>query len=274
MNLRTPCLALAATLLLPGAAPAAERPLFAFDNGLPDVPGLEQKAALLKQLGYAGIGWRPGRTAEMLAALDRHGLKMFATYVVLNATATDCPLPAATVAEIDALAGRDTIVWLGIAGTSTDAVVVPAIRRVADAAARNRLQVAIYPHVGFHSDTVAAALRLATLADRPNVGVSFNLCHFLKQQDEAELEATLRAAAPRLLLASLNGADAGDTRAMDWNRLIQPLGAGSFDAARLLKLFDEIGYQGPVGLQCYQLKPPARDHLGASITAWRTLQPH
>lgn len=260
-----------AALLLP-AGLAGARPLFAFDNGLGDVPGLEQKAELLKELGYSGIGWRPGRTAEMLAALDRHGLRMVATYVVLEATPAGCPLPAATVAEIDALKGRDTIVWLGVNGKSTDEVVAAAIRAVAGVAERNRLRVAIYPHVGFHTDTVAAALRLARLTDRPNVGVSFNLCHFLKQQDEAELEATLRAAAPHLLLVSLNGADTGDTRAMGWNRLIQPLGMGSFDAARLLRLLDEIGYQGPVGLQCYQLKQPAREHLASSIAAWRKLQ--
>lgn len=251
---------------------AAERPLFAFDNGLTDVAGLDGKAALLKELGYSGIGWRPGRTAEMLAALDKHGLQMVATYVVLNATPDGCPLPAATVAEIDALKGRNTLVWLGVNGKSSDEVVVAAIREVAEVAQRNRLEVAIYPHVGFYTDTVAVALRLAKLADRPNVGVSFNLCHFLKLQDAAELEPTLRAAAPHLKLVSLNGADSGDTRAMAWDRLIQPLGKGSFDAAKVLRVLDDVGYRGPIGLQCYQIKQPAREHLGASIAAWRALQ--
>lgn len=249
----------------------AARDLFAFDNGLKDLKTPAGQAELLARLGYSGIGSRPGDTAGMLAALDRHNLKMIATYVSLTANMKSCPVPPAVASEIDALKGRDTIVWLTVSGKSTDEVVVPAVREVADIAARNKLKVALYPHADFHTDTDAAVLRIMRLADRPNIGVSFNLCHFLKQTDEAALEKTLRAAAPHLMLVSLNGSDSGDTRSMNWDRLIQPLGEGTYPVRKLLRLLDEIGYKGPVGLQCFQIPLPAADHLAKSMRAWRTL---
>ena len=39
----------------------------------------------------------------------------------------------------------------------------------------------------------------------------------------------------------------------------------SFDVAGLLKTLDELGYEGPVGLQCYGIGGDARDHLARSI---------
>lgn len=258
--------------LLPATA-AEPRPFFAFDNGLDAIPTLQGKAELLAKLGYDGIAWRPGKTAEMLVELDKLGLKMFSTYVTLKATATDCPIPATIISEINALKGRDTVVWLNVGGKSDDAIVVSAIRKIADIAARNGLKVALYPHVECYTDTNATSLRLVKLAAKPNLGVGFNLCHFLKQSDPATLEQTLRAAAPQLLAVSISGADTGDTRRMSFDRLIQPLGDGSFDNRRLLRLLDEIGYRGSIGLQCYNIKVPPADHLAKSIKAWRALNP-
>jgi sugar phosphate isomerase/epimerase len=265
------CFGLLHAFALLAARAAPPRLFYAFDNGLVAVPTLEEKAALLKNLGYDGIGWRPGKSAEMLALLDRLGLKMGNTYVVLNATQTACPVPAGVVTEIEALKGRDTVVSLAITGKSNDTVVIPAIQRIAGIAERCGLKVAIYGHVGFHTDTDATILRLAKLADRPNLGVGFNLCHFLIQNDESSLEPTLRAAAPLLYFVSINGADRGDTRNMTWDRLIQPLGQGTFDNRQLLRLLDQIGYRGPVGLQCYNLKSPPAEHLAKSIKAWQAL---
>ncbi|MFZ9935923.1 MAG: sugar phosphate isomerase/epimerase family protein [Luteolibacter sp.] len=253
------------------ADPLGARELHVFDNGLRDVTELEDKAALLARLGYAGIGWRPGQTAEMLAALERHGLKMASSYVTLHADMDSCPVPPDVVAEIDALKGRGTIVWLAVNGKSNDAVVVPAVREISEVAMRNGLKVAIYPHVGFYTDTMDSALRIMRKAQRPNIGISFNLCHFLKQNDEARLEAKLREAAPHLMLVSVNGADSGDTRAMGWDKLIRPLGEGAFDNSKLLRLLDGVGFKGPVVLQCYNIKQPAAAHLAKSMAGWRRI---
>jgi sugar phosphate isomerase/epimerase len=247
------------------------REFFAFDNGLNDVAKLEDKAALLAELGYDGIAWRPGQTAEMLAALDKHRLKMFSTYVTLNADQESCPIPEDVISEIKALKGRDTIVWLNVAGNSSDAVVVPAIRKLCDICAEVGLKVALYPHLNSFTDTVTTALRLVKVAERDNLGITFNLCHFLKLFDSKDLAKTIKDAAPHMWLVSINGCDDGDTRNMNWDRLIRPLGEGSFPVSTVLEELDSIGYTGAVGLQCFSIKQPAKDHLAKSAKEWKRL---
>ena len=55
------------------------------------------------------------------------------------------------------------------------------------------------------------------------------------------------------------------------DRLIQPLGDGTYDNGKVLKVLDEIGYTGPIGLQCYSIKGDDRANLKKSIIAWRKL---
>lgn len=243
----------------------------AFDNGLTDLKSPEEQAALLAELGYGGLHGRPGNHAAMLKALDKHGLELTATYVTLHADARSCPIPDKLVAEIEALKGRRTKIWLNIGGRSSDEVVVPAIQKLCDLCAGLGLEVVLYPHVNCHTDTVTTCLRLIGKSDRRNLGISFNLCHFLKQNDPADLERTIQAAAPHLKLVSINGADTGDTRKMNWDRLIQPLGDGTFPVSKVLDLLKKVGYDGPICLQCYGIKQPARTHLAKSMHAWRGL---
>ena len=77
-------------------------------------------------------------------------------------------------------------------------------------------------HLG-RVDTIGDAVRIAKKAQRENVGVMFNLCHFLKQKDEADLKRVIAESAPHLMLVSINGADAGQTRAMGWDWTILAL---------------------------------------------------
>lgn len=244
--------------------------LWAFDNGLTRTPELEQKAALLKDLGYAGIGWRPGQTDDMLKALDRHGLTMGTLYVCRPVKAGNATVDPELTREIETLKGRDTIIWLGLLKSTgaTDEIAVSLMRDVADEAAAAGLSVVLYPHVGFYAESMSQVVRLVRKADRPNLGVSFNLCHFLKIDDEENLELVLRDAAPYLKLIQICGADSGDTKRMGWDRLIQPLGKGTFDMRKLLKILDDIDYRGPVNLQCYTIPGDDRVHLKQSMDAW------
>ena len=105
------------------------------------------------------------------------------------------------------------------------------------------------------------AIRLVKKVDRKNVGVSFNLCHFLKLDDEKNVELRLKEAMPYLLAVSINGADGGQTNRMDWNRLIQTLDRGSFDVGRVLRTLKQLGYTGPIGLQCYAIPGDCRENL-------------
>ena len=80
----------------------------------------------------------------------------------------------------------------------------------------------------------------------------------------------LRAALPRLMFVTISGADTGDTKAMGWDRLIQPLDAGTYDLGAFVRTLRTVGYTGPVGFQGYNIKGEPRAILTRSIAAWRT----
>lgn len=251
----------------------AEREFFVFDNGLTDVKSAEEQAALLQKLGYDGICTRPkNANQEFLAAMDRHGIRITATFISLPATADGQEIPSEVQDHIRELKARKPIVWLAINNKdATDNATTSLIRKICDLAAENGLEVVLYPHVGFKTHTAAECDRLRKLADRPNLGISFSLCHFLCQEDQAGLEATLKSLAPHLKLVQISGADQIPPGKPDWKRLIQPLGQGTFDMQRIIRVLDEIGYKQPVNLQCYQIEQPASQHLAASVEAWKEL---
>ena len=85
------------------------------------------------------------------------------------------------------------------------------------------------------------------------------------------MKPLLEAAMPYLFAVSINGADhAADIRAGK-GKMILPLDSGTFDIQAFLKTLKDLGYTGPVGLQCYGLGGDAREHLSRSIAAWRKL---
>lgn len=253
------------------SAGAPARPFYAMDNGLNQIKSFDDKAAVLKELGYAGIGWRPGHTAEMLKALDKHGLKMVSSYIGLKVDAEKPSDPSSLAEEIELMKPHGTILWIYLTKgkNANDELAIKLVREVSDIAEMANLKIAIYPHAGFYVATAADSLRMAKLVDRPNVGSGFNLCHFLMQNDSTKLEETVRSLKGRLVLVSINGGDDGER--MPMNKALQRLDKGSFDNRRLLKVLDEIGYAGPVALQCYQVPGDNRDNLKESMDAWKTL---
>ncbi len=91
------------------------------------------------------------------------------------------------------------------------------------------------------------------------MGLTFNLCHWLKVEgSERDIQPVLKVALPRLMFITINGADTGDTKQMGWDRLIQPLDAGSYDVAAFVKTARELGYKGPFGFQGYGIKTEPR----------------
>jgi sugar phosphate isomerase/epimerase len=98
----------------------------------------------------------------------------------------------------------------------------------------------------------------------------FNLCHWLRVDKSRDYRSLLKQAMPRLWAVSINGADNFDEKP-GWSHYIQPLDKGSFDVGGLLKTLKELGYTGPIGLQCYGIGGDAREHLTTSMAAWRKL---
>ena len=252
----------------------AEREFFVFDNGLKDVKFPEDQAALLQKLGYKGICTRPDNaTPEFLAAMDRHGIRISATFLSLEANSVGQELSDQVKNHILEIKDRKPFVWLAIKnGDASDDAAVSLIRKISDLSAKNGLEVVLYPHIHFKLATPADCERFRKLADRPNLGTSFALCHFLALEDAAGLEATFKEISPHLKLVQISGADAipppGEPQ---WEQLIQPLGQGTFDMTRVMRALDSIGYKGPVNLQCFEIKQPAEQHLATSMEAWKKL---
>ena len=48
---------------------------------------------------------------------------------------------------------------------------------------------------------------MAEKVDRPNVGVMFNLCHWLRVDKQRDYKSLLKRAMPRLWAVSINGAE-------------------------------------------------------------------
>src|SRR4051812_46612407 len=79
-----------------------------------DIPPAAQ-LDMLKQLGYAGIAWteEPPREVKAAAELaETRGLKMFAIYCGVSATADGLKYGPRLKEIIQVLKGHDTIIWL------------------------------------------------------------------------------------------------------------------------------------------------------------------
>ena len=269
-------LALVAAADAPSTQVNSVRPFFAFQNGLEGIP-LQEQPKLLKELGYDGIEFNSplDKLPGFLKNLDDEGFKLFTIYTGANISGNQPPYDPGLKSAIAQLKGRDAMLTLhvqgGAASTAGDERAVAVIREIADMAEASGVRVALYPHVGFYVARVEDAIRLAQKVDRKNVGVSFNLCHFLKLDNEANLDRRLEEAMPYLFVVSINGADGGNTQELDWNRLIQTLDRGSFDVGRVLKKLIRLGFTGPIGLQCYAIPGEPRENLQRSAKAWKKL---
>jgi len=57
---------------------------------------------------------------------------------------------------------------------------------------------------------------------------------------------------------------------MGMDKLIQPLGEGSFDTYELIKYVKDLGYDGLIGLQCYNIKQDCEKALTQSMSTWNS----
>ncbi len=253
-------------------------PFFAMDTGTQDATHKTpaQQVALVREIGFAGVGpiyHNRTELQEWLAALDQSRLKMFALYLPLKLD--DVTSSIASIKEAASeLRGRDTLLWIYITSKKDvtedpeeHAVAVHALREISDYAKDAKLRVALYPHTGFFLQTVEDAVRLALEVQRKNLGVTFNLCHWL-MVDGKDLAATLKFSQPYLFCVTINGADAGGR---SWDKLIQPLDRGTFDVSQVLSLLREMKYTGPIGLQHYGIGGDARKNLERSMASWKRL---
>ena len=267
------------------APPSPPWPFFALCMDTHDAKkrDLEAQAALLKELGYAGAGhlWLDGFGAgtssvdsvkERLRTLDAAGLRLFQVYVRVDVGAA-VPWAPRLRDAIPLLHGRGVQLAVLMGGAkpsdeSRDARAVEVLREIAGLARPHGVKLALYPHVGEWLEKVEDAVRVARKTDRPEVGAMFNLCHWQKVSEDSKLRETLKLAKPYLFAVTINGSDLRKAN----DRWILPLDQGSFDGLDLLRALREIGFEGPIGLQCYGIPGDARDHLQRSMAAWKKLR--
>ena len=102
--------------------------------------------------------------------------------------------------------------------------------------------------------------------------MTFNLCHWLKVEgSERDPLPLIEAAMPRLNFITINGADAGDTQKLSWDKLIQPLGRGSYDVRAFVAKVRTTGYRGPFGFQGYGIKMDSKELLKETMVGWRKM---
>jgi sugar phosphate isomerase/epimerase len=253
-------------------------PFFAFCIDTHDAKhrSLMQQAEMLKELGYDGVGhlWLDN-VAERLKTLDETGLKLYQITIVVDVTPGKRACDPRFKDVLPLLKGRHVQFDLLMSGgkpsdPSLDPHVVKILREMSDLARDSGSQLLLYPHVGCWVERIEDAVRVAAKVDRPNVGVMFNLCHWLRVDRRRDYRPLLQQAMPRLWAVSINGADQFDPQP-GWAHYLQPLDRGSFDVGALLRTLKELGYQGPIGLQCYGIGGDAREHLARSMAAWRKL---
>lgn len=259
------------------ASPLADNPFFAMCTGTKDAAHdtPASQVELVKELGYSGtdlIGVKG--LAEVLGEIDRQESRFFALYTGANIDPGATPWEEGLEEAMDMLTGRDAVLWMPLSSKlhkpsspEGDEDAVALLRRLSQKATAKGLRIALYPHTGNWVERVEDAVRVAKKVGRPNVGVTFNLCHWLKV-DGQDLPGRLALAEPFLFMVTVNGAD-GD--GSEWKQLIQPLGDGSYDVAPMLKMLAEMDYEGPIGLQGYGIGGDVEENLKRSMAAWQSL---
>lgn len=255
-------------------------PLFVFNNALNkrglDTMSIAQQASLLKSMGYDGIEQRETNgLLDAVGAMNKQGLRVYTDYMGIDIDKDEPYLPS-WKEVIPKLKGTGIILWAHFhsdkfkpSDPAADEKIVRIVQQLADYAKPYGVRIAIYHHIGFLVQTADDSYRIATKANRDNVGSVLNLCHYLRTASEDDLTRTVEMTLPKLFVVSINGADSGDTQKMDWTQLIRPLGEGTFDCYRFVEMLVDKGYKGPIGIQCYNLKGGPENYLPQTIKAWK-----
>jgi sugar phosphate isomerase/epimerase len=258
--------------------PAGLNPFFAFDNAAIDEKHKtpKEQVAMLKELGYDGISSRGGdHLTEMAKELNEHDLRLFSVYLGINIDPDQSAYGPELLDAIEVMKGGNGMLWLFLrskklkpSDPAGDERAVQIIREIADKAAEANLRVALYPHYAFWLERAEDCLRIVKKVNRKNVGATFNLCHWLRVDDEKNMKSLIEKVMPHLFVVTINGADSGGK---DWKTLIQTLDRGTFNMRRFLNTLYDCGYTGPIGFQGYGIGGDAHDNLTRTMNAWREL---
>lgn len=227
----------------------------------------EKKVKLIKETGFNGIEiFELDKFNQKLAAIQRHDFK--GSFLYAKVDLDQAQLDPRLIEAIKQLKGSGTIICPYIIKNNpsplgpnkeTDKIAVRLLRQLADMAEQSDLQVAIYPHIYFYVEKTGHAMQIAKKVSRKNLGLTFNLCHWLATTNDAErkdLNNELNKLSPYLKMMSINGANnVLSKKANIWEDYILPLDMGSFDVKGLVRyVAGDLGLTIPIGIQCFSLK--------------------
>lgn len=270
-------------LMLGCSAPKKElnNIFYPFNNSMTSLPNapvsLDDQMKLVKDLGYTGFGGHNRDDySKRREAMDKVGLPMPELYWGIDLDSSGHVTYHPKIKDI-IKDSKDQNLVVTFFFTSKpfmnkrkegDPLFAEVLREIADYAADYNVKIAAYPHVDLYVEEIGHAVRLAKMVGRDNFGVAFNTCHFLKKEGDERWEEKLDAALPHLFMVSIAGADDGRTQDLHMDKLIQPLGEGTYDIYKFVEYVKDNDYNGPIGLQCYAIKQDCEVALTKSINTW------
>ncbi len=231
----------------------------------------------LDGLGFDGIAMQLQNAAQLdrLAAFlaAKPDLRLFAGYIVIDHRKPDTPSAAHIEEVAKALAARGAKLWLILTGPKgSEDKVLQIICDVADAAAREKVGVSLYPHDNSAMESAEEALVFLNKANRPNLTLTVHLCHEIRAGNGARLGEVVAAVRPHLDLATISGSNTEVVdNSQDWSDAIKPLGEGDFDASKFLRALLDNDFHGPVILHTFGLGKFPADHYRRSAEEWRKM---
>lgn len=284
------CLALLTSTALAQRVRPIENDFFVLHNAIrgdSTYKTFDEQVAFIKELGYDGVEINQlDSFGGMKAALDKHQFTGSYFYVKINVDTPD--LDPRIEPDIRALKGSKTILAPFFVSDSkryapssgeADTRVVQQMQQLADWAETAGLQVALYPHVGFYVERANHALRLVRQINRSNLGLTFNLCHWLAttaKADRPRWRKLLTTLKPYLKMITISGANDVEAVGMKngpggiWSQYILPLGTGSFDTYELVRYaVQDLSFRGPIGVQFYAMKGDKPTNLRNAMAVWQ-----
>ena len=190
-------------------------PLYGFCMEMHDAKqrSLAEQVALLRNLGFDGVGyplWLNDELDKNLAVLDQSGLDLFLVYTTIDLSKPEPVIDPQVLAAIGKLKGRPVTVSVLLRGYPPgdprgEEPALKALCTLGDAARDSGLRISIYHHTGDWTESLLFALQVVRKVDHPQVGVNFNLCHWLMIDGDKEYAPVLQKNADKLFAVTING---------------------------------------------------------------------
>ncbi|MFC7336059.1 sugar phosphate isomerase/epimerase family protein [Haloferula chungangensis] len=260
------------------ASPLENNPFGVFDFNLRGKTPAEQIASL-DGLGYDGLAMQLN-TPQRLRTLEayqaaRPDFPLLVGFMAFNLDQPKKSSPAHLDRVLAALAAREAPLWIIVQGPKDRRDdILKLLRKTVYRCEKAGVQPVLYPHDNTAIESAEEALEILNELDRPEVKLTFHLCHELRAGNGDRLDEIAEKIAPHLVLASISGADAKMQESPpkgDWSEAIKPLDKGDYDAARFLRALAAVDYKGPIILHTFGLQKEPASHYRRSAEAYRKM---